>query len=150
LGRHEHILARRERSFPAEHLGSWEGVARLVARDVEPAEPRKVCGESFEAFAVKTRSTRRITEPGKPAPLLMRLMTHKTTLDKASSKRARFREPLEALAEREPTPNTMREAQEDRGDLQRDNPVRVWRGEAPGPRGMKAARPCLPGGSHAS
>ncbi len=122
-------------------------LARLADRAIEPDAPRAVAGENFVVAERKVRSTRRLIEPGRPAPLLMRVMLHKTALDTVRPRRQVVREARPELHERVRLEVPLRVAQEERGDLDRPNPVGAWRGEDPR-RGMRAARPCLPGGTH--
>lgn len=118
-------------------------------RDAPLNEPRVACGETFQPSISKKRNTRRLADLTEPAPLLMRLMTFKTTLDHVSNRKVVVREAMEGRADREATPVPMRDGQAERGELDRPNPVRAWRGED-GPRGMSAARPGLTEVSRAS
>ena len=118
--------------------------SRLQARDIEPRKTRTlleacVARRGSVSGGSPTRNVRITVEPGRPAPLLMRLMRKKTSLEAGARARVVIREAREARPVRERSTAELDAARAERLTVVAQNPLRgilpvrqVW--------GMAAAR----------
>jgi hypothetical protein len=132
------VHGRLNREVAGEDLPHTSGLAsRMEGRADEPA-PRVVAGEAVHPRSVETRRPRGVIELGQPAPLLIRLMRRKSTLEATARARVEGRPALEPR-ERPLSPAAeVSAALSERAPADRSLPSAELRAVAP--RGMTVSR----------
>jgi hypothetical protein len=148
MARHDHILRRGEAASLGDTVQPERAlVVALAAREVAP-EARVACGEQTHGVEVTFRRPQQVPEVGRPAPLLMRLMRRKSTLEPGARAHVEGRERKEARAARVRPADEVRVAIEDHRVVSGEpiiSPAPASPVAAPIPRGMRAARALVVG-----
>jgi hypothetical protein len=148
MARHDHILRRGEPTSSGHTVEPERAlVVLLAARDAAPPA-RTACGEQTRGVEITFRRPQQIPDVGAPAPLLIRLMRRKSTLEPGARARVDGREVREPRAPRVRPADEVRVAIDDHRvtpsepvvSSEPSSPV-----ASPIPRGMRAARALMVG-----